>query len=226
MKILFKENGKPIESRVITTCISDFGNSYNETVREIIVKSGKGVDWEIFQQNVARLMPNFKMTRQGPFKGVSYSSGVVEDPKGQIAACWEAIGDSALKLRHFLDEERAESRARVLVEISHSAQKEVATQLWNMFKELVPLCIGKSTLGLVAASKVLFSVFPEVALPIDNAEWRTVFKTIDYGDITLLMASEIAEWERMVEVHLDSCDPHQIKTLPSVYNVMAMKARS
>jgi len=86
--------------------------------------------------------------------------------------------------------------------------------------------MGKSTLGLVAASKVLFSVFPEVALPIDNAEWRTVFKTIDYGDIILLMASEIAEWEKMVEVHLDSCDPHQVKTLPSVYNVMAMKARA
>ena len=226
MKILFDENGKPFEPRVTTTCISRFGDSYNETVREIIAKSGKGVDREIFHQNVARLMPNFKMTRQGPFKGVSYSSGVVKDPKRQIAACWEAIGGSALKLRHFLDEQGTESRARLLVEIPHSAQKEVATQLWNMFKELVSLCMGKSTLGLVAASKVLFSVFPEVALPIDNAEWRTVFKTIDYGDIILLMASEIAEWERMLEVHLDSCDPHQVKTLPSVYNVMAMKARS
>ena len=226
MKVLFEENGKPIEPRAVRTCVRDFGNSYNETVREIIVKSDKGVDRDLFRHNVARLMPNFKMTRQGPFKGVSYSSGVVEDPKGQIKLCWEAIGDSALKLRDFLDVERAESRARVLVEIPHSAQKEVATQLWNMFKELVSLCMGKSTLGLVAASKVLFSVFPEVALPIDNAEWRTVFKTIDYGDITLLMACEIAEWERMVEVHLDSCDPHPVKTLPSVYNVMAMKARS
>ena len=37
LKILFKENGKPIESRVVTTCVRDFGNSYNETVREIIV---------------------------------------------------------------------------------------------------------------------------------------------------------------------------------------------
>jgi hypothetical protein len=90
-------------------------------------------------------MPNFKMTRQGPFKGVSYSSGVVEDPKGQIKLCWKAIGVSALKLRHLLDEERTQSRARVLVEIPHSAQKEVATQLWNMFKELVSLCMGKST---------------------------------------------------------------------------------
>jgi len=198
---------------------------YSETIREIIVNSHNGVDREIFFQNVANLMPNFKMTRQGPFKGVSYSSGVVKDPKGQIAACWEGIGDSAAKLREFLDEKRTESRARVLIEMSHSAQKEVATQLWNMFKKLVSLCMGKYTLGLVAASKILFSAFPEVAQPIDNAQWRNVFKTIDYGDIILLMASEIAEWERMVEIDLESCDPHPIKTLPSVYNVMAMKAK-
>ena len=89
MKILFEENGKPIESRVITTCISHFGNSYNETVREIIAKSDKGVDRDIFRQNVARLMPNLKMTRQGPFKGVSCIRGVIKDPKGQIEACWK-----------------------------------------------------------------------------------------------------------------------------------------
>ncbi|MBN2062162.1 MAG: hypothetical protein JW882_17295, partial [Deltaproteobacteria bacterium] len=90
------------------------------------------------------------------------------------------IGDNVVKLREFLDAKRTGSRARVLVEISHSAQKEVATELWNMFKRLVSLCMGKYTLGLVAASKVLFSVFPEEAQPIDNAEWRNVFKTIDF----------------------------------------------
>jgi len=101
----------------------------------------------------------------------------------------------------------------------------VAAQLWNMFKKLVSLCMGKNSLGLVAASKVLFSGFPEVALPIDNVQWRNVFKTIDYGDIILLMASEITEWERMVETHLESCDPSNTFTLPAVYNVMAMEAK-
>ena len=38
-----------------------------------------------------------------------------------------------------------------------------------------------------------------MALPIDNAQRRNVFKTIDYGDIILLMASEIAEWEKRVK---------------------------
>lgn len=226
MQILFNKKGNPIRPDTIRIAISNFGNSYNETVREIIVNTQNGVDRNIFFQNVAKLMPNFKMTRQGPFKGIYYADGKVIDPKGQIAACWEGIGDSAVKLREFLDGKRIESRARVLVEMAHSAQKEVAAQLWNMFKRLVSLCMGKNTLGLVAASKVLFSVFPEVALPIDNAMWKNVFKTIDYGDIILLMASEIAEWEQLFETNLESCDPRKITTLPSVYNVMAMKART
>lgn len=226
MKILFNKSGNPIKPGVIGNAISNFGNSYNKTVREIIVNSRNGVDRNIFFQNVAKLMSNFKMTRQGPFKGIRYSNGKVIDPNGQIATCWEGIGDSAVELRNFLDKKRTGSRARVLVEISHSAQQEVASELWNMFKRLVSLCMGKYTLGLVASSKVLFSVFPEVAQPIDNAEWRNVFKTIDYGDIILLMASEIAEWEKRCDMHLDSCDQQSIKTLPSVYNVMAMKART
>jgi len=225
MEILFNKKIIPIKPGVISSAIGNFGNSYNETVREIIANSGNGVDRKIFFQNVAKLMPNFKMTRQGPFKGIYYSDGKVIDPNGKIAACWDGIGDSAVKLRKFLDEKRTESRARVLVEISHSDQKEVATQLWKMFKKLVSLCMGKNTLGLVAASKVLFSVFPEVALPIDNAQWRNVFKTIDYADIIMLMASEIAEWEKMVKIHLESCNPYSLTTLPAIYNVMAMKAR-
>ena len=140
-----------------------------------MVNSRNGVDRKIFFQNVGKLLPNFKMTRQGPFKGVSYSSGMVKDPNGQIKACWEGVGDSAVKLRDFLNQENPESRARVLVEISPSDQKEVASD--------------------------------------------------DYGDVILLMASEIAEWEQRSEAHLESCDPSNNFTLPAVYNVMAMKAK-
>ena len=225
VKILFDRNGNPMSPESIRRSIINFGHSYNETVRGVINNSRTSVNREIFFENVAKLMPNFKMTRQGPFKGINYSGGNVKDPKGQIAACWEGIDDNAVKLRDFLNQENPESRARVLVAISHSAQKEVSLQLWKMFKKLVSLCMGKNALGLVAASKVLFSVFPEVALPIDNAQWRNVFKTIDYGDIILLMASEIAEWERIVKIHLESCHLYNNFTLPAVYNVMAMKAK-
>lgn len=79
--------------------------------------------------------------------------------------------------------------------------------------------------GLVAASKVLFAVLPEIALPIDNTLWKCLFKIVDYGDIIALMADEIMTWERQVGQLLDSCDPSGIFTLPSICNAMAMKAR-
>ena len=87
LKILFTKNGNLIKPGAISLAISNFGNSYNETVQDIIITSRNGVDRNIFFQNVSKLMSNFKMTRQGPFKGVSCSSGTVKDPKGQIAAC-------------------------------------------------------------------------------------------------------------------------------------------
>lgn len=225
MQILFNKKGTAKKPAVISSAISNFGNSYKETVREIIVSSGNGLDRKIFFQNVSKLMPNFKMTRQGPFKGISYTDGKANDPKGQIAACWGSIGDNAAKLRDLLGEERAESRKRILVGMSHSDQKEVAIQLWNMFKKLVSLCMVEYTYGLVGASKVLFSVFPEVALPIDNTQWRSVFKTIDYGDIIMAMAAEITKWEERTGRLLDECSPYASFTLPAIYNVMAMKAR-
>ena len=126
MQILFNKKGKPLKPNLISSAIGNFGNSYNETVREIIVNSCNGLDGNIFFQNVAKLMPNFKMTRQGLFKGICYSDGKVIDPNGKIAACWEGVGDSAVRLRELLDEKRTGSRARVLVEMAHSSQKEVA----------------------------------------------------------------------------------------------------
>ena len=225
MHILFNKKRNPIKPNEIRLAINKFGNSYNETVREIIVNSRNGLDHNVFSQNVAILMPNFKMTRSGPFKGIQYIDGKILDPKSQISVCWKGVGDNAVKLRKYLDRNLTGSRSRVLVEMSNSAQKKVAMELWEMFKKLVSLCMGKYTLGLVAASKVLFSVFPEVAQPIDNAEWRTVFKTIDYGDIIMSMATEIAEWEEVSGRLLNECSPYVCFTLPAIYNVMAMKAK-
>ena len=85
--------------------------------------------------------------------------------------------------------------------------------------------MSKTSWGMVGASKVLFAVLPEIALPVDNVQWKKVFKTIDYSDIISTMALEIDEWERLVNASLDSCDPLPHTTLPSIYNVMAMKAR-
>lgn len=224
MKILFDKLGSPIKASLIKENVAAFGQSYNATVLGIIKKSEDGISQKVFYENVATLMPNFKMTRAGPFKGINCFGGIVHDPNGQIASCWERIGNEVIQLRNFLDGHK-QGRARVLVEIPRPTQEEVASGLWEVFKKLVSLCMGKSTLGLVAASKVLFAVLPEVALPIDNAEWRTVFRTIDYGAIIMAMAAEIAKWEKQSGRLLDDCSPYEGFTLPTIFNVMAMKDR-
>lgn len=97
--------------------------------------------------------------------------------------------------------------------------------LWTVFKKLLSVCMSEWSYGLVAASKVLFAALPEIAQPIDNAQWKSVYKTVDYGDIISSMADEIAAWERQTGRHLDACDPSGNSTLPAIYNVMAMKER-
>lgn len=223
-QILFDKNG-PRNIKDIKKSVIGFADSYNETVLEVINNSETGINEKIFNKNVAILMPSFKMTRQGPFKEVKYSHGKVEDPNRIIAKCWAAVGKDIVELRKLLDNENKSIRARTLVDLSCSAQKDAASRLWTIFKKLEPLCRGKTTLGLVAASKVLFAVLPEVALPIDNTQWVKVFKTLDYGDIILQMANEIQDWEKKIGTKLDRCSPRNNFTLPSIYNVMAMEAR-
>jgi hypothetical protein len=225
-KILFNDGGKAYDGLLIRGCILNFGTSYNATVRYVIENSEKGLSKQIFFQNVARLMPNFLMTRKGPFKGVRFHEGVVSDPESQIEKCWSEIGDAIVDLRNFVDRENRGTRGRALVEMPSGSQREVVNRLLMIFKRLLPICMGKSTRGLVGASKLLFAVVPEVALPIDTAQWKQVFRTVDYGEITSLMADEITEWEKDTANSLDLCDPsYPATSLPAVYNVMAMKAR-
>jgi len=225
MKILFNKGGKAKRAKDIKKSIAAFAESYKRTVQQIIDNSSNGLTSSIFKENVAILMPNFGMTRNGPFRGIKYSDSRIEDPKGQIAACWKKIGKEAIQIRDLIDDRNRSLRARAIVEISRKARKEVISEIWKLFKKLLPLCMGEHTYGLVGASKVLFAVLPEVALPVDNSMWKTVFKTIDYGEIIENMASEINEWESREETRLESCYPKSVTTLPAVYNVMAMEAR-
>lgn len=225
MKILFNKRGIAKRPKDIRKSIAAFGESYNRTVQQIIDNSSTGLSPVVFKENVAILMPTFGMTRSGPFKGVKFSDCGIKDPKGQIVACWEGVGNEVVQIRNFLDKMNCSHRGRALVEMTSEDRKEVTLKVWDIFKKLVSLCVGEYTYGLVAASKVLFAVLPEIALPVDNTQWRTVFKTIDYGDIIGTMASEISEWERTAGALLDSCDASPFTTLPSVYNVMAMEAR-
>lgn len=195
MKILFDQLGNPLSPIDITNDVACFGVSYTTTVQDVIRRSQNGLTQDIFFKNVAQLMANFKMTRNGLFKGVKYLHGTVQDPNGQIAACWSIVGSDTTHLRNYLSQQNVNHRNRTLVEISASARNKVILDLWTMLKKLLAVCMSDGSYGLVAASKVLFSVLPEIAQPIDNAQWKSLFKTVDYGDIIALMADEIMAWE-------------------------------
>jgi len=195
---------------------------------KIIDGSRNEISRDVFLKNVAILMSNFLMTRSGHFRGVRYNrreAKVVGEDK--IEPCWKVAVKNMTELKEFISSRPDSSYQRVLIDMKIGDQRKVADDLWKIFKLLLPLCMGKSTLGLVAASKMLFSVFPEVALPVDNTQWRAVFKTVDYGDIITHMAEEIAWWKKKTGQHLERCLPDdlEVMTLPAIYNVMAMKAR-
>lgn len=230
MKILFDAQNTPIPQADISTCVQNFGNGYRQTVQEVIFRTHAGLSQNIFTVNVAQLMHNFKMTRGGPFKEVDYAITAtgqpqIQDPRGQIAACWSAIGNDVILLRNFISQQGVQNRTRSLLQVSTAAKTSIISDLWKIFRMVVPVCMSEGTYGLVAASKILFAVLPEVALPIDNVQWKKVFRTIDYENIISLMADEIMAWEKQTGQLLDSCDPSPDATLPAIYNVMAMKAR-
>ena len=88
------------------------------------------------------------------------------------------------------------------------------------------ITMGKTSYGLVGASKTLFAVLPEIVLPIDNNQWLHVFKTVDLGDVIKRMVCDIQQWETATGKQLNEVDySRRLTTLPSVYNVMAMAAR-
>ncbi len=103
MNILFKKNGRPYKKSYITRCILNFGSSYNETVYFIIRNTAQAITKDIFKVNCARLLSNFKMTRQGPFKGIKWNETNIVDPKGKLSLCWQEIGEDLLLARNFLN---------------------------------------------------------------------------------------------------------------------------
>ncbi len=226
MKILFDQSGKPISQGRITESLNNFPTSYAKTVQDIINRSQNGITRNIFFENVAQLMPNFLMTRKGPFHGIKYKQGIVQDPRGKISDCWSAIGNNVLGLRNVLSQQSNITRGRIIADTTNVLRGRIILDLRQMFNMLLPICMGKVTNGRVADSKILFAVLPEAALPVDTAMWNKLFSTIDYGDIITLMSTEIMAWENQTGLKLDVCDSSGNLTLPAIYNVMAMKART
>lgn len=226
-QVLF-ENNTPIPAQEVSQAVFGFGQSYTKTLSTIIRNTDRpDLDKALFLKNCATLLTNFKMTRAGPFKGIRFedATGNVLDPESKLEDAWNRVGEDLVSLKGVLSRAGLKPRSRTLLLFDESARKDVVGALWGIFKKLLPVTMSSNSYGLVGASKILFSLLPEVALPIDNAEWKTVFKTVDFGDVIYLMAEEINEWEKITREPLDNCHKHGPTTLPSVYNVMAMTAR-
>ncbi len=199
--------------------IARFKNSYINATNKIIQLSKElDIDGKIFIKCASLILSSFGMMRSGPFqKG--------ENEKELLLSCWNEIGNSLIKINNSILQ-CGHSRDRLLLELNNNGREELIEEVWVMFKQLLPLCMGKKVYGLVGASKILFAVLPEIVLPIDTSQWLHVFKTVDIGDIIKWMAFDIDRWESATGEKLNEIDKtNRLTTLPSVYNVMAMAAR-
>jgi hypothetical protein len=211
-EILFDENGLAISPPEINRRIIAFGDSYNDTVKEIINDSRVlDNDGAVFFKCASRLLSNFGMTRRGAFHGNSNEI---------LRSCWDAVGTNLIEINNSVRKSGL-PRDRYILELSELEREKLIAEIWLITKKLLPFTMGETSYGLVGASKILFSVLPEIVLPIDNAEWLHVFKTVDIGDVL-----HIQKWEGITGKQLNDLDQKKrLTTLPSVYNVMAMLSR-
>jgi len=216
-EILFDAKGNAISHIDISERIFEFGDSYSNSVKKIIDDSKiLDDDGEIFMKCAAHILSNFGMTRRGPFHG---------NCSEKLRSCWDEVG---AKLKEINNSVRKSGfpRDRYILELSEEEREGLIAEIWLITKRLLPFTMGKTSYGLVGASKILFSIFPEIVLPVDNAEWLHVFKTVDIGDVIHRMVYDIQKWEEITGMRLNDLDPsRRLTTIPSVYNVMAMVAR-
>ena len=217
IEILKDAIGQAISPVVISDGIVAFGDSYKDATKEIIVNSEVlDNDGEAFIKCASRILSNFGMTRSGPF----HLNG-----KEILRCCWNAVGANLKEINSSVRKSGL-SRDRYIVELSKREREELIAKIWLITKKLLPFTMGKTSYGLVGASKILFSVLPEIVLPIDNVQWLHVFKTVDIGDVLHHMVIDVQKWEDKTGRQLNELDQsNRLTTIPSVYNVMAMLAR-
>ena len=215
--VIFDDNSSAIRPLDIASQIASFSESYKNAIAEIIRDSAvlDSEGW-IFTKCVSRLLKNFKMTRRGAFH---------EELEIKLQDCWSTIGPTLFELKNFIRRSNA-SRDRFLLEISPTNRTEIINTVWQMSKALLPFTMTENSYGLVGASKILFAVLPEIVLPVDNTQWKQLFKTVDLGDVIRFMVADIQKWESSTGQYLNQLDKsRRLTTLPAVYNVMAMSAR-
>lgn len=217
-RILFISDGQAITSQNIHNEIARFGDSYINATYKIIQDSKElDIDGKVFIKCASLILSSFGMTRSGPFKKGRN--------KNILLDCWSEVGSGIIEIKNSVLQSGC-SRDRLLLELGQQQLEELIVDIWIVMKKLLPFTMGKTTYGLVGASKILFAVLPEIVLPIDNSQWLHVFKTVDIGDVIRRMVFDIQRWESITGERLNEIDySRRLTTLPSVYNVMAMAAR-
>jgi len=216
-KVMLDIDDRVLTPEAIKELIASFGESYTVATKDIIDKS-QSLDQggETFIWCAARILSNFGMTRAGIFH---------RDMKIILRDCWNVVGLDLLEIKASVNQSGL-SRGRYLVELGAPEREALFDRIWRITKKLLPFSMGDTSYGLVGASKILFSVLPEIVLPVDNTEWLKVFKTVDLGDVLRIMVADIQEWEVLQGVQLPALDDSKhLTTLPAVYNVLAMEAR-
>jgi len=223
-KVLFHKNGSPVESQRIRRLVSEFSESYDQVVRNIITNS-ETMNKDTFRYNVATLMPPFLMTRRGAFHGLKIVDGVIRDPKRVLDVCWTQVDSELQNLKKHISENTSGRRSRAVLELSPETRNYITGKISELFEKLKWTSVKGSDIGRVGASKILFAVLPEIALPVDNDEWKYVFRTDCYGKVLSIMIDEVNEWEAKSQTPFESLGSPPT-TIPSIYNVMAMDART
>ena len=217
-RILFTSDNRVITPNKVRDTIAGFGGSYiNATSKTIQYSNEVAIDEKLFIKCASLILSSFGMTRSGPFKK-GRNKNILRD-------CWSEVGSGIIEIKNSVLKSDC-SRDRFLLELDQQQLEELIANIWIVMKKLLPFTMGKTTYGLVGASKILFSVLPEIVLPIDNRQWLSVFKTVDIGDVIRKMIFDIQSWESATGEKLNEMDySRRLTTLPSVYNVMAMAAR-
>jgi len=223
-KVLFRKDGSPIDAPRIKLLVSEFPESYDKVVKKIIANSTT-LNRETFMCNVATLLPSFRMTRNAKyvFHGVKIQGKTVLDPKHALDLCWTKVNGELQDLKKHIGQNTSD-RSRAILELSSESHNYVIGKTSELFEKLKWTSVNNSEVGRVGASKILFAVLPEIALPVDNAEWDDVFRTDNYGKVLTTMIDEVSEWEAKFQTPFESLGSPPT-TIPSIYNVMAMDAR-
>jgi len=159
----------------------------------------------------------------GAFHGLKIVDGAIRDPNRALDICWTQINGELQDLKKHISQNTSD-RSRAILELSPESRNYAIGKVSELFGKLKWTSVNDSDVGRVGASKILFAVLPEIALPVDNAEWDYVFRTDSYGRVLSTMIDEINEWEAKSQLPFESLDSPPT-TIPSIYNVMAMAAR-